>query len=51
MMYALILVTAVLVGEVQGSETTTCLYEYEGRTYTYIIPVTSYCPMSIDVNY
>ncbi len=51
MMYALILVTAVFIGEIQGSETTTCFYEYMDRTYTYIIPVTSVCPMTIEVDY
>jgi len=51
MMYTLMIVMAVLSGEVQGSETTTCFYEYNERTYTYIIPVTSVCPMTIQVDY
>ena len=48
-MYALILIFAMFVGETEGTETRTCFYLANNKTYTHIIPVAEACPSVIEI--
>lgn len=50
-MYALILVTAMFVGEHQGATSKTCIYRApSGNTHTLTVDYSRPCPLTIEVN-